>query len=1017
MSKLFFVIISLLQLKLALAQQLKHYSFTHYTTASGLTSNQVNTAVQDDEGYIWMGTTNGLQRFDGIRYKTFIHKDTDSSSIPSNPVWQLLIDKKKNLWLLMADGKVGIFNSKKFIFRQVPAHFRKPVSPNTSLKRLIADEYGHVFYLISESEVITLNEKGIEFSYKHNFFRQKEEWEVVDFIPEPGSKKYWISLKDGGMAVYNNQTGKLSYPGQNLENEPLIDKYNKSSNYYNLYFDRQHRLWNVNSGRIFSVQCYDFKTNKLVIQNLSLISDIKTYHEIRGFFQQQDGTVWIRGLLVFAKYMEAEKKFQPVYNGFLNEQSIAYEMVHCLFEDHEKSIWVCTDNSGIFRFNPSTEYFINIKHTNRISGNKGEGRLLSFVPAKGGTFLAGTWGDGLYQYDENGNSLPLNIEGLAVKSKPSIWSMLASRDSNIIWMGAEPGIYAIDQANHSSRYYNPPVLKYGTVRQIAEDKNGNLWIGMSSTGVLKWSAANGRNRFEEGITAFTAIPPVQVNKITIDSRGYIWVGTPENGVYVIDPVCDKLAMRFSDTSQREKKLPERGVSSILEYNDSIILITTATRVFSYNRLSNKSSIIGKQEMISGFITAIEKDQQGYLWLSSTSGLYRINIKKEVIFKFSEKNGLENDHFTQSASCVLHGGKMLFGTTNDFVFFDPAKIRIISPVPDIHITDFKVMGNSLPVDSVMSLKEVELGYQDNSVSIEFSPLIYNSTYLINYKLERLDKYWKKADKNNEAIYSFLPPGSYKFLLKSIDEEGNESRKITQLTITVNPPFWKTWWFYGLLVLAIAALLFWLDRERIKRKEAVGKMRSDIADKLYLEVHTVLSNINILSEMAKLKADKDTEKSKDFIQQIHSKSQQMIIAMDDVLWGIKPENDSMQKTIERFKEHIDSLRNRNNVKIDLWVDEKVEELKLNMKTRQTVFWLLKSGSTNMVKTGATNCKFSIKIKKSSLIYILEFDNSHSDLQQLNNILQRQELARKIAEVKGKLNIQMQDSISVIELCIPV
>ncbi len=147
----------------ALAQQPKQYPFTHYNMESGLISNQVNSIIQDRQGYIWMGTTDGLQRFDGTRYKAFRHIDNDSTSIPSNPVWQLLLDKKDNLWLLMADGRVGIFNTHNFKFQEVPAHFKKPVSPNTFLKQLKTDDSGNIFYLIGGSEFITWNEKAGEF--------------------------------------------------------------------------------------------------------------------------------------------------------------------------------------------------------------------------------------------------------------------------------------------------------------------------------------------------------------------------------------------------------------------------------------------------------------------------------------------------------------------------------------------------------------------------------------------------------------------------------------------------------------------------------------------------------------------------------------------------------------------------------------------------------------------------------------------------------------------------------------
>ena len=266
-------------------------------------------------------------------------------------------------------------------------------------------------------------------------------------------------------------------------------------------------------------------------------------------------------------------------------------------------------------------------------------------------------------------------------------------------------------------------------------------------------------------------------------------------------------------------------------------------------------------------------------------------------------------------------------------------------------------------------------------------------------------------------SYLPAGQFSFLLKTIDEEKNESVKTTRLNIKVNAPFWKTTWFYALLVLAVAGLLFWLDRERMKRKEAMQKMRTDIADNLHQEINVALGNINILSEMANLKAGKEPEKSKEYIEQIHSRSNNMIAAMDDMLWSIQPENDNIAKAIDRISEHIDSLRNKYGVRINLIVDKKVEALKLNMKLRKNVFGLMKSGSTNIIKSGATDCTIYFGVQKQYLVYRLEFNNSKLDKQQLTNLLQRQELADKVKEVNGEINAQLNKTLSVVELTLPL
>ncbi len=1001
----------------AKAQQPLQFSFTHYSTGSGLISNQLNTIVQDKEGYLWIGSTDGLQRFDGIRYKTFQHSENDTLSIPSNPVWQLLLDKKNNLWLLFADGKVGIFDTRRFTFREIPARFRKAVSPDTFIKRLITDEYGNMFYLMGGSEVITWDENAGEFSYTYNFFKNGDDGGIVDFIQQPGTRKYWISLEKGGLAVFNRTTGNLSRSGANSDKESVLDNMGGNVSYNHLFFDRQQRLWMTSDGSIPAVYYIDMHSGKPVLEKTGFDTYLKTFHNIKGFFQQQDGIIWVNGLLVFAKFQESEKQFRFVFNGYQNEKGISYEMIHCLYEDREKNIWVCTDNNGLYRFNPSREFFTNIKHINRETGNKGEASLRAFVATRRGTILAATWGDGIYQYDKNLNPIPVDFKGMKNPGGLFVWSMYASADSNIIWISSQKGMYALNQANRTAKFYNPPILENKTVRQIAEDKNGNLWLGTQNYGLFKWKSVNGKTRNEKEISLYPGMPAVAVNKLTIDSRGYLWVATPETGVYVIDPETDKVHIHFSDKGEGPLQLPEAGTSSVLEYDDSLMIITTATRIIRYNWKLNRSSLVGHSGIISGFITAMEKDNNGYLWLTSTNGLYRINLTKGIFVKFDRSDGIDNEQFIQSSSRILPDGRILFGSTNHIIAFDPAKIQKTTVFPDITVTDFKVKNISLPVDSLYLLKEIELGHQDNSLVVEFSPLLYNSAFLIKYKLEGLEKDWTLADKNQQAVYSYIPPGSYTFRLKVLDEEGNESSHISEMRIKVNAPFWKATWFYSLLALTLGGLLFWLDRERMNRKEAIQKMRSDIANDLHQEVNIALNNINVLSEMANLKAFKEPEKSKEYIEQIHSRSQNMMIAMDDMLWSIKPENDNMAKSIDRIKEHIDALRNRFGVKINLLVDQRVEALKLNMKLRKNIFWLLRSGSTNVIRSGATDCNIYIGVQKQTMLYTLEFNSSKMNMVQTNNLLQRQELADKLKEVNGVLNSRLQNTRSSIELTIPI
>jgi len=219
------------------------------------------------------------------------------------------------------------------------------------------------------------------------------------------------------------------------------------------------------------------------------------------------------------------------------------------------------------------------------------------------------------------------------------------------------------------------------------------------------------------------------------------------------------------------------------------------------------------------------------------------------------------------------------------------------------------------------------------------------------------------------------------------------------------------------LLIVGLIFWFDNERIRRKTAILQMRSHIADDLHKDVNTTLSNITILSEIARMKAETEPEKSIEFIEQIRTKSQNMTLAMDDILWNIDPNNDSLEKFMLRFREYVDSLEVKYNDKVDVLIEEKAERVQLKMSIRNDIFWLFKSGVTNMLRTGAKNCRVHITYEKPNLVYTLEFDTATQDKAMLNNLRHRTELAEKLERLHAKLVFKEHKASAVFILSIPI
>tara|TARA_R110002167_G_scaffold134051_1_gene319368 strand:- start:1296 stop:2954 length:1659 start_codon:yes stop_codon:yes gene_type:complete len=552
---------------------------------------------------------------------------------------------------------------------------------------------------------------------------------------------------------------------------------------------------------------------------------------------------------------------------------------------------------------------------------------------------------------------------------------------------------------------------------MEEDHYGNLWLGLFDDGVYKWDPLKAGVDFSKGLSKFTPIPPSRINKIMVDREGIVWIGTASDGLYTVDPGTDDIIHHMHIKATPEFKLPEQGASALLDYNDSLVIIGTAKNVLLYNRIGQKLSVLGNSDVTSGFVQAMEKDAAGYVWLATTAAMYRVNVGNRFFLKFNRIDGIRNDYFILAASKVLRDGKMFFGASYSIVVFNPSDIKIESAYPKINITDFILMNRSLRLDSLLQQNQIEFAHHENSITIDLSTMSYNTIYKIRYKLEGLDTDWKIADRTHELVYPYLPPGSYRLLVKTMNTEGVEGRELALLNFAIGSPFWQTWWFYIAWALLIGLVLFWFDKARMQRKERLSKMRSDIAANLHEEVNTALGNINILSEMAKLKAEIDPKKSAEFIEQIHSRSHNMIIAMDDMLWSISPDNDSMEKTIARMEEYIDALNNRRSAGIAILVDKRVKSLKLDMQLRHEAFLLFKESIKELIQAGATQFKIHLTLDKSHLLYTMQFNNKDCDRQQLNQFLNRSDMVNKLFNMRAKLQVQEHKTNSVMELRIPL
>jgi signal transduction histidine kinase len=398
-----------------------------------------------------------------------------------------------------------------------------------------------------------------------------------------------------------------------------------------------------------------------------------------------------------------------------------------------------------------------------------------------------------------------------------------------------------------------------------------------------------------------------------------------------------------------------------------------------------------------------------------NGLYRLNLEKKIPIIYTEVNGMQNSNIEISSEAVLPDGRIAVGTFRDFMMFNPDAVIDTTKVPAVVLTSMKALDKPILVDSAQE-KFISLPYDQSALTIEFTTLNFSKHYTVIYMMEGLDKQWRTTS-DMKVSYPYLPSGDYIFKVQAVNEEGIVGETIELLEIHVQTAFWKSWWFWSIIGALILGFLYWLDRRRIKRREFIQQMRTNIAVNLHEEVNTALNKINLLSEIAGMKADYEIEKSKEYIQQIRTKSRHMIVAMNDLLWSIEPSNDDMRKTTERLTEYLDGLNNEVQGKFTLKVDNSVYQRKLDMHTRYHSLYLFKAVIENLFDFSVKNAELSLRIERNDLVYRVSVKDEYLNDYDVAGILKVNTIADRISQLNGTAHIDSHNGNHQLLFIIPL
>jgi ligand-binding sensor domain-containing protein/two-component sensor histidine kinase len=954
---------TLFSVTVLLAQQ--GFSFNRISTEDGigLASNVVYATYQDVKGFIWVGTANGLQRFDGSKFIQYSATDPGSHALPVSDLTQIVPGDDNSLWLSFSlKQEFGIFNLSSFKYTIIPIKPLRQVLPGASFK-LWKDSKGQVFLTILNYGILHFDRNRMAF-VDDNYFNFPDGW-----LPTPGhyedtvKHQYWFPCTKNGLAVFDAATKQLYTSNYNPKHIPLLNKPKLTIGASETYIDSRRRQWLFCWTSMQLKFCFDSTGRSL--PDTAGLNYNPDYSEMRTPYETKQGVLWVYGVNTLYHYTNESRSFYYYEHGARSLHGIDYQTVYQVMEDHDGSIWLATDN-GLYFTSPGSG---SNGVVDQLFGEKTGGvEFTDILELKTGQVWLSTWGKAVFTLTrdmknyEAGiyNSMPA-MDAVAWTQYRQTWSLYQHTDGKI-WIGCQAGRYIIhDPVTRQSRFLKDPAFHESTIRYITGDKKGNLWFGNMHGELVKYDGKKFIVLQELGS---------MITKILVDNEGLIWLSPYNKGLYCLSEDGTKVLRRYTAGAKDNPLFMNTG-RDIDQLNDSVIVFGAGAMNFINKRTGKVHWLTFDEGLPSNTIQRIRVDKDGYLWMITLNGLCRYNPSTGRITPYGRKDGITVANRTIEADYFTTTGNIMFAGANALLYFKPAVLSNLQP-PDVTVTDFKILNTYIPVDSLLALPRVQLTSGQNSFSIYFAALSYlerdKLTYY--YRMGGVDTGWIRADRQWYVNYSLLPPGNYTFSVYCEDIDGARSKNITQVAIYIKPPFWRSYWFMSTLLFLVALVIYAFHSMRVTRLLAVEKLRNRVARDLHDDMGSTLSTINILSSMAKSRVAIDPVKTGEYLGKISDNSQRMMDAMDDIVWSIKPSNDSMQKIVARMREFATNVLEAKEIEFDFRVDESVFDITLNMEARRDFFLVFKEAINNAAKYSKASMVVSrIGLHHKRLVLLVE------------------------------------------------
>jgi ligand-binding sensor domain-containing protein/signal transduction histidine kinase len=894
--------------------------FEHFTSENGLSENFVYAVYQDKNGFLWIGTHDGLNRYDGYGFKKFRHDPADINSLPDNTIYSICEDGQGNIWmgtgagLSKYDPSTGLFST---LTLNKKLRSVEQVTPVNEEEFILRHERRLCLVNIRTQKEIPLN------------YRDSSDFYPVSYSRYPVSKDsqgniYIIKPSDGDAEIFKyDQLNKCFTKFCTLSVPEKLAGLNGGF----FYIDSRNHCWLPLGEK--DLQVYDLYRAPIKRSQPLKPFDIFSTNAINHIFEDNEGNTWIASNSGLIYHDRASDKANWCRSDNKETSSISSDDVQHIFQDRTGIIWIATAN-GLNKLNPFQK---KIRHLTMGQNNK-EGLYNNFVL---GLFRDGNEQLRIYYniYEKRhftryhiptqrfkhivytGNDTASWIKEMIVQNpeRPTnkipqlLTDLFEKRNSVSLMENAEEAMWIDSQQLpwYSSMPFTPldNWLRDVLIEYVQLSGN-NLWMA-SQKGLIQFNILTKTGIvYNAGIPGSNRISSDDITCFVFEDDGNMWIGTKGGGLNFFD---------------REK-------NSFLRFTE-------------------------KEGLCNNSIYCMVKDDNGRLWIGTSFGLSNFDPATKKFKNYFRADGLVNNEFNRRSACKMPDGTIFMGGMDGIDFFHPDSLFRMGVNPQIVITDFKLFNKSILLQKNYTLK-----HDEHFISIEFAAMDFTNPAAnkFAYKLEGADKDWVYPEGRNFTTYSYLKPGDYKFLVKAANSEGIWNDEPVICSFTIMPAWYQTWWFLSLSVLSAAGLVYILFRYRLQQKLQIYRIRNRIHRDLHDDVGATLSSVKAYSEILS-----DNPNNPVIAELIKDNSTEMLERLEVIVWATNPQHDHFKSLKNLMIKFAAPLCHSKNIQFYFESIGINEEMLVAGEIRQTIFLVFKEAINNTIKyADATACNTNIYIR---------------------------------------------------------